>query len=210
MADKNHRSDSRILELIKELQDMVETSKPSPLSASKIVINKDAFLSAIRELEMKAPVEIERYRKMLENRDAIIADAQAKADKIVEEAQMSIQNMVDEHEIVQMALEEADNIVADATAQANELLYEANKEAEMMRRSSTRYMIENLTKMQNIVNGTMTNFDSRYRAMMNTMEKYAELLKDNKEELLGKKEPQPAVSQQAVEMPADKEEYLDD
>jgi len=211
MSEKSRRSNSRIEELIKEMEDLVETSKPSALSPSKIVVNKEDLLVSIRELRMKAPEEIKRYRKMLDNRDAIIADAQAKADKIVEEAQMSIQNMIDEHEIVQQALEEADSIVADATAQANEILYQANKEAEMMRRGSTRYMLDNLTKMQNLVNSTMTNFDSRYRSMMVTMEKFSELIKENKEELIGKKEEKPVENQQTVDMPADSQEgFIDD
>lgn len=188
MSEKSIRNESRVEEIIRYLEDMVETSKPSTLSPSKIVVNKAELLSNLRELRMKAPVEIKRCRKMMENYDAVLADAQDKANKIVNEAQMSIQNMVDEHEIVQQALQEADNILADATAQANELLYEANKEAEMMRRETTRYMLDNLTKMQNLVNSTMINFDSRYRSMMGTMEKYSELLRENKEEITGKKD----------------------
>lgn len=203
MAEKRsaRNSISVIEEIVKKMTDMIEKSKPSPLSSSKVIINKEEFLALIRELDMKAPGEIERYRKMLKNRDAIMADAQDRADKIVEEAHMSIQNMIDEHEIVQQALQEADNIVEDATAQANEILYEANKEAEMLRRGSTRYTIDNLTKMQNLVNATMQNFDSRYRSMMSTMEKYSELLKENKEELLGRKETKPAEEQQSLDMP---------
>ena len=188
MADKSRKKPDKIFEIIKEIEDLVEKSKTSPLSQSKIVVNKEEIQSLLRELRMKAPDEIERYRKMLDNRDAIMADAENKAEKMIEEARMNIQNLVDEHEIVQQALAEADKIMADANHQAEELLYNAQKEADMMHRGAVRYMAENLNRLQSLIDGTMNNFDNRFRGMMNTMEKYSALVKENKDELLGRTE----------------------
>lgn len=204
-AKNNKKSTSRIEDIIKDMEDLVETSKPSALSPSKISVNKEDLLVLIRELRMKAPEEIKRYRKMLENHDAIIADAQAKADRMIEEAKMNIQNLVDEHEIVQQALQEADEIMADANAQANELLYQAKREADMMHKGAVRYMAENLTKMQNLVDSTMNNFDNKYRTMMSTLEKYSSIIRENKEELLGKPEEvkREVREEKAVSMPSE-------
>lgn len=199
------KNTSRIEDIIKDMEDLIETSKQSTLSPSKIVVNKEDLLVLVRELRMKAPEEIKRYRRMLDNHDAIMADAQAKADKMMEEAKMNIQNLVDEHEIVQQALQEADTIMADANAQANELLYQAKKESDMMHRGAVRYMAENLTKMQNLVDSTMNSFDARYRSMMTTMEKYSAILKENKAELLGieEKPAQAPKAEKGVSMPAE-------
>lgn len=190
--NNNKKAKSKILELIKELEDFVEKSKPSALSNSKIVVSKEELLSIIRELRMKTPDEIERYSRMLDNRDAIIADAEKKAEKIIEEARYNVQNLIDEHEIVQQALEEADRIMADATNQANELMYQTQRETDMMKRSTVRYMVENLTKLQNLIDSTMNSFDNRFKGMMSTLDKYSALVKENKDELLGRnEEPQP-------------------
>lgn len=66
MADKSRKKPDKIFEIIKEIEDLVEKSKTSPLSQSKIVVNKEEIQSLLRELRMKAPDEIERYRKMLD------------------------------------------------------------------------------------------------------------------------------------------------
>lgn len=203
MAERSRKSNDKIYDIIKEIEDLVEKSKPSGLSQSKIVVNKEELSSLVRELRMKAPDEIERYRKMLDNRDAIIADAEKRAEKMMEEARLNIQNLVEEHEIVQQALVEADNIMADATNQSNEMLYQAQREVDMMHRNTIKYMSENLNKLQRIIDSTMTNFDNRFQGMMSTMEKYSALVKENRDELLGRNEPAQQQQPEQINVPAE-------
>lgn len=199
MADRDRKNNDKIFEVIKQLEDLVERSKPSPLSASKININKEELLSLIRELRMKAPDEIQRYRKMLDNKNAIMADAEKKAEKMLQETRLNMQNLIDDHEIVQQALAEADEIMADATNQANEMLQQAQRESDMIRKSAVRYMADNLNKLQSLIDGTMNNFDTRFRGMLSTMEKYSALVKENKDELLGKTEPENQQGQNSMQ-----------
>lgn len=203
MSDRNRKNTDKILEIIKEIEDLVEKSKPSPLSQTKIVVSREDLLSLIRELRMKTPSEIERYRKMLENRDAIIEDAERKAERMLEEARMNIQNLVDENEIVQQALYEADKIMEDANYQRDEMLRQAEREAQMIHRGAMKYMAENLTKLQNIIDGTMNSFDGRFRSMMTTMERYSELVRENKDELLGRNQEPQIPQEQPVPQPVE-------
>lgn len=46
---------------------------------------------------MKTPDEIKRYQKIIANKDAILADAQAKADNMIEEAHIQTNELVSEH-----------------------------------------------------------------------------------------------------------------
>ena len=71
---------------------------------------------------MKTPDEIKRYQKIIANRDAILADAKAKADAMIEEAQVQTTELVSEHEIMQQAYAQANEIVTQATSQAQEIL----------------------------------------------------------------------------------------
>ena len=52
----------------------------SHLSTTKIVVNKEEIEELLRELRLKTPDEIKRYQKIISNKDAILEDAQAKAD----------------------------------------------------------------------------------------------------------------------------------
>ena len=80
---------SRIEQIIEEIEEYVESCKYQPLSTTKIVVNKEELEELLRELRLKTPDEIKRYQKIISNKDAILADAQNKADAIIAEGMES-------------------------------------------------------------------------------------------------------------------------
>ena len=93
---------SRIEQIIEEIEEFVESCKYQPLSTTKIVVNKEELEELLRELRLKTPDEIKRYQKIISNKDAILADAQAKSDSLIAEAQAKTKEMVSQHEIRHM------------------------------------------------------------------------------------------------------------
>ena len=76
---------SRIEQIIEEIEEYIDKDcKFQPLSSTKIIVNKEHLDELLRELRMKTPDEIKRYQKIISNRDAILADAKAKADAMIE------------------------------------------------------------------------------------------------------------------------------
>ena len=94
---------SRIEQIIEEIEEFVESCKYQPLSTTKIVVNKEELEELLRELRLKTPDEIKRYQKIISNKDAILADAQAKADSLIAEAQAKTKEMVRQHVGMQQA-----------------------------------------------------------------------------------------------------------
>ena len=82
---------SRIEQLIDEIDEFIEGCKFQPLSATKIVVNKEEMEEYLRELRLKTPDEIKRYQKIISNKDAILEDAQTKADALIADAQTKAQ-----------------------------------------------------------------------------------------------------------------------
>ena len=78
---------SRIEQIIQEIEEYVDSCKFQPLSTTKIVVNKEEIEEYLRELRPKTPDEIKRYQKIISNKDAILEDAQAKADSLIADAQ---------------------------------------------------------------------------------------------------------------------------
>ena len=74
---------SRIEQIIEEIEEYIDSCKFQPLSTTKIIVNKDQMDELLRELRMKTPDEIKRYQKIIANKDAILADARAKAESII-------------------------------------------------------------------------------------------------------------------------------
>ena len=56
---------SRIEQIIDEIDEFIESCKFQPLSATKIIVNKEEIEELLRELRLKTPDEIKRYQKII-------------------------------------------------------------------------------------------------------------------------------------------------
>ena len=113
---------SRIEQIIEEIEEYIDGCKPQTFSSSKIIVNREEMEELLNELRIKTPEEIKRYQKIISNKEAILADAQAKADAIIAQAQVKTDELVSEHQIMQQAYAQANEIVTAATAQAQQIL----------------------------------------------------------------------------------------
>ena len=132
---------SRIEQIIDEIDEFIESCKFQPLSATKIIVNKEEIEELLRELRLKTPDEIKRYQKIISNKDAILEDAQSKADGIIADAQAKAQELVTQHEIMQKAY-----------AQANDTINAANKQAQEDAGGKYKGFIDSLQSCLDVVN----------------------------------------------------------
>lgn len=72
---------SRIEQIIEEIEEYIDGCKPQTFSSSKIIVNREEMEELLNELRIKTPEEIKRYQKIISNKEAILADAQAKAER---------------------------------------------------------------------------------------------------------------------------------
>lgn len=69
---------SRIEQIIEEIEEYIDGCKPQTFSSSKIIVNREEMEELLNELRIKTPEEIKRYQKIISNKEAILADAQAR------------------------------------------------------------------------------------------------------------------------------------
>lgn len=153
---------------------------------------------------MKTPEEIKRYQQMLANKDAILEDAQMKAESIVQQANVQFSELVSEQEIMKQAYAQANAIVEAATVQAQGILDQAAADANEIRMGAMQYTDSMLANMQSIIQNTMESYNARYSALLNSLNGYYEMIAENRAELaptIGTEEP--AVEE---DVPQDEEE----
>ena len=102
---------SKMEQIIEEIEEYIDGCKFQPLSSTKIIVNKEELEELIAELRAKTPEEVKRYQKIISNKEAILADAQAKADQIIAQAQVQTNELVSEHQIMQQAYAQANEVV---------------------------------------------------------------------------------------------------
>ena len=174
---------SRIEQIIEEIEEYIDSCKFQPLSTAKIIVNKDQMDELLRELRMKTPDEIKRYQKIIANKDAILADAQAKAESMLQEAQIQTTELVSEHEIMQQAYAQANEIVTAATEQAQQILDHATNDANDIRIGAMQYTDDLLANAENIVGHALDSYTTKYDGLVNSLQECYDMVRSNRSEL---------------------------
>jgi len=163
---------SRIEQIIEEIEEYIDSCKFQPLSTTKIIVNKDQIDELLRELRMKTPDEIKRYQKIIANKDAILADAQQKAESMIEEAHAQTSELVSEHEIMQQAYAQANEIVMAATDQAQQILDNATNDANDIRIGAVQYTDDLLANAESIIGHTLNSYTSKYDSLVTSLQNW--------------------------------------
>lgn len=174
---------SRIEQIIDEIEEYIDSCKPQPFSASKVIVNRDELDDLLAELRRKTPDEIKRYQKIISNKEAILADAQAKADAIIAEAQVHTSELVSEHQIMQQAYAQANEVVLVATNQAQEILDNATNDANNIRMGAIQYTDDILKNLEEIIGHAMETTQARTDNLMKSLQSCYDLVNTNRNEL---------------------------
>lgn len=199
---------NNIERIINEIEDYIDGCKFSPLSTSKILVNKEELEELLEELKLKTPDEIKKYQRMLANKNGILEDAKQRAENIIAEATEQASALVNDHEIMQQAFIQGNDLMTRTQEESNRIIAEANAEADSIRLGAIRYTDELLGSIQNTITYSMENITVRYEAYMKALQKTLELVIENRNELNVSSQPQPSYmrSQPAAQQAAEEEE----
>ena len=174
---------SRIEQIIEEIEEYVESCKYQPLSTTKIIVNKEEIEELLRELRLKTPDEIKRYQKIICNKDAILAVAQAKADNIIEDTKKQVQEMVKESEVMQQAYAQANETINSANQQAQAIIDAATNDANALRLSAVSYTDELMGNMGQIASSMLENAAGKYNEFVQALQASLDVIRQNRAEL---------------------------
>jgi len=115
--------------LIEELQDMINSGSKI-LFSNKVLIDQEKALDIIDKLLRVLPDDIKMAKKITEDRQRILIEAQKESELILKEARDHIDNLVNQEEITKMAREKSDQILNFAKQTAREIRTAANDYAD--------------------------------------------------------------------------------
>ena len=174
---------SRIEKCIEEIEDYLDNCKVAVLSSNKILVNREEIEELISDLRNKTPDEVKRYQKMISNKEAILADAQAKADQIIAQAQIQTNELVSEHQIMQQAYAQANEVVMLATKQAQDILDNATNEANSLRMSAMAYTDDQLRGLEDLLITSIKTTKEQYDTLINSLQGYLDVIQTNRSQL---------------------------
>lgn len=114
--------------LLDRLDQMIESATEIPLTG-KCLIDAEEALDLLDRIRNAIPEEVKRAEWLTAEKDRVIREGQAEAERMLAQAQEYIGKMVSESEITRRAKEERDRILAEAEEQARSIEQEARQYA---------------------------------------------------------------------------------
>ncbi len=108
----------KVLELLEELEDIVENSSGLPLTG-KIMVDGTEIFDIIKEIRVALPDEIEQAQWVKEERQRLIEEGHEQSEKLVREAKVRIEGMIENDELSMKARMKAEQILKTAETNAS-------------------------------------------------------------------------------------------
>lgn len=174
---------SRIEQLIGEIEDYIDSCKYQPLSNTKILVNKEEMEELLVELRLRVPEEIKKYQKIISQQEAILQDAKVQADGMLKDAKAQTEEMISDNEVMQQAYLRANELVQQAQAQADLIVNNAVADANNIRSNAIKYTDEMLASLETIVSHSMGEAQSRFNALLSSLQNSCDIITSNRREL---------------------------
>jgi cell division septum initiation protein DivIVA len=139
--------------LVDRLEAVVNGGWHVPLS-SKVQVDEREILDVLDLMRTTVPEEIKQSRRVNQEREKILSQAQTEANRLVTQAQERVERMLTE-----------DNIRITAEERARELIEQARQEAEDIRREADEYGMDMLDRLD----AELHNVQGAVRRAINAM-----------------------------------------
>lgn len=116
-----------IEEILSDMDDLLERSRPIPFAPHKAVIDANRMRELLNEAHLNIPAEIKRAKLIDSDCDRIINEARSKAEAIVQEAEARAKRMLSEQAILQEAKQRALDMLTKAQNGSKEIKSAAEK-----------------------------------------------------------------------------------
>ncbi len=114
-----------ILYLLDQLEEVLGAGSRLPLT-SRTLVDEQEILDILDQIRVSIPDELTAARRLTQDRDQIMADAHAEAERILRDADLQAANRVADHSLVRAAELRAADIEDRALHQAAEVRREAD------------------------------------------------------------------------------------
>ena len=118
----------KVLELLEEIEEIVDTASGFPLTG-KIMVDAQELLEIVREIRVELPDEIQQAQWIKNERERIIAEAKKEYEAVIADAKRQAE-----------ALVENDDITIKAKLRADELMRVTEETAKQLKMSTYDYV----------------------------------------------------------------------
>lgn len=120
MSETERPNQMEALNLLDRLESLVSGGARVPLT-SRSIVDEQEFIDLLDQIRASIPEEVRQAKRVSQEREKVILQAQSEADKIINTARDQAETLLQENELVRQAHEQANAYVQDALARAEEV-----------------------------------------------------------------------------------------
>jgi hypothetical protein len=113
----------------------------------KIIVDPDQMLDLIDQMRISVPKELHESRRVLEERDLVLQQANEQAQTMVSVAREEVEARLQSSDVVRQAQERAQTIIADSQRAAQQIQADAESDAAALRKEADDYSVESLRRL---------------------------------------------------------------
>ncbi len=115
--------------LIDRLEELILNSPKIPFS-TKVMIDEERFFELLDRLREDLPTELAEAERIMQHQQAILAEAQSKAEKMIELTKEKARQAVEQSELVRQAQQMAEQVRQATERELRQQRYETDKYSE--------------------------------------------------------------------------------
>lgn len=119
-----------IFRILDELELLLKGSRKVPLTGGKSIIETSRFLDRVDRIRAILPEELETAKLIMAEKERIVTEACAEADKYLEHSKSHVAQMVDDNEITRSARDAAEGIIVQGEKIAAQIRRDADEYAD--------------------------------------------------------------------------------
>src|SRR5947209_7364235 len=136
-----------ILYLVDRLENLITSSKKMPLSSS-LLVKESEILKIIELMRTAIPEEIKQARRIIQEKERILAQAQADASTLLTRAREETERVMNREGLLRAAEARSQELLREATGHAQEIVHQAQERAEQRRLGADAYAAETLRNLR--------------------------------------------------------------
>src|SRR5437660_2118504 len=136
-----------ILYLVDRLENLIASSRKMPL-LNQIIIREGELFGIVDQMRTAIPDEIKQARRIIQDKERIIAQAQADASSILARAREETERVMNREGLLQAAEDRSQELVQQASRQAQDVIQRAEEYSDRLKAEADGYVIETLRALR--------------------------------------------------------------
>jgi cell division septum initiation protein DivIVA len=136
-----------ILYLVDRLENLIASSRRVPLT-NQVMIKESDMLNLIDQMRISIPEEIKQARRVIQDKERILAQAQADASLLLTKSREESERVMNREGLLRAAEERSQVLVQEANEQAQNVVRRAEEQVDRLKTDADGYVMETLRNLK--------------------------------------------------------------